>query len=187
MMKRKHLRYRRIQRGAGHGPDALELLAAAFVALTTLSLVAGFSIHLVRLAQVSEAVMLARGAVPDLIEFRSVHGYWPRTAASPQGTVISSLRSGQGSYTRSLELEPGGGLVARLMLTRPRGFWSMEHGHVDAALSLRPAVIGAAGFQSVIFLCGNSPPPSGVKRLEAANRTTLSTDDLPPTCRRGYE
>lgn len=170
------------------GPDALELVAVAFCALTVVALVAGFAVHLFRIAEVTDAISLAAGVEPDLIEYHAVHGRWPVAAASAQGTIIGGL--GSGYYARSLQLASNGAITANLNLSRygesrAKALRRFMDGPDDGVVSFRPAVIGAPGHEFVVFLCGNDLPPSGASVPKARNQTTLGDEDLPPACRGG--
>lgn len=171
------------------GPDSLELIAVAFCALAIISVVATYAIHQMRMVEVTEAVSLAQGSVPDLVEYRAVYGDWPHTAASPEGSVISGLGTGLGAYTQSLTLGRDGVLTAHLNLSRlgedsEVRMPASRHGRTNGVLTFRPVAFGAPGFEAMVLVCGHAAPPPGVRMAGQPNRTTLADDDLPPACRR---
>jgi hypothetical protein len=168
------------------GPDALERAAVAVCILVAIVAALIYGLHQVHMVEATEAIAMVAGPTEyNLIEYRAVHGDWPpRTDTRVFGEIVQ-----QGLYVKKITLEQGGALTATLtfealayhpdfILNTP------EKRKTSGYLSFRPAILGASGYESVMFLCGYAMPPAGAAEPQARNRTTLAANDVPPTCRR---
>lgn len=159
------------------GPDALEYVAVTFISLIVIVCALPYLQHQVHMTQTTEAIALSQGPKIDMIVQRALYGDWP----APSTTTLQHPSNLLSSYhVRKISLMPDATVDMTLSSTPPLE----NHTSLPAlTVSFRPALLGAAGAQSVIFLCGHAAPPPGTTTVFGSNRTTVPSNDLPPACR----
>jgi hypothetical protein len=172
-----HSQIRRVR-----GPDALELVAVAFISLAVLATAAAFMPSHIHTVQTVEAYSVAEAIEPDMIVAHSLYGAWP---GSRDATLAKLADQATGRYAHTASFQADHTLVVRFDLS---GQTTGEERVPRAArrLTFRPVLLGAPGADSVMFLCGHARPPAGERTVFGTDTTTLPANDLPPGCRKDW-
>ncbi|HET7570381.1 MAG TPA: hypothetical protein VFK96_07325 [Gammaproteobacteria bacterium] len=179
---------RRVHRSRSfHAPDSLELTVAFIAIFAVIGLVPFYARHQIHMFEATEAVTLARSAIPDLIEYHAVHGDWPEGGIASQVLLNINQTSLEG-YTQSLWVDAEGSVNAEVSLHAPATATDKTHQRlvaspVSGTLTFHPVVLGGTDWGAVVFMCGRARLPGQPRPMVGS--TTLPDTDLPPACRGG--
>jgi hypothetical protein len=164
------------------GPDALELVAVAFISLAVLATATAFIPSHIHVVQTTEAYSVAAAVEPDMVVAHSLYGKWP---GSDDATLAKVAAQATGHYTHSASIGTDHTIVVRLGGAGGTAGEKQAIPH-ERRLAFRPVLLGVPGAESVMFLCGHAPTPTGERTVFGADTTTVHTNDLPPGCRKDW-
>jgi type IV pilus assembly protein PilA len=122
-------------------------------------------------AQVTEGMNLAAEVKTAISDFHSARGRLPATATSAGVSQGSSIT---GNYVTNVSVTSGGGID----ITYGN---KVNQAVSGSKLSLRPGINNANG---LVWICGNSTPPTDLASAPTAtNATDLQPKYLPSDCR----
>ncbi|ARU56026.1 Tfp pilus assembly protein, major pilin PilA [Oleiphilus messinensis] len=157
------------KRIAGFTLIELMIVVAILGVLSSIAIV-GYSNYVIR-AQVSESISISNSIKLKIAEHYQHNGSMPQNNAALDLLAANTFT---GAYTTSVEINQGAVHITLGNNVHPK--------LKNKILSIRPAVGTSPNTASMLWICGNSPVPSGLT-ASGSNLTTISSEYLPTICR----
>ena len=150
---------------------ALEISAVAAIIMILTAFASNTYRHYIAITQVSEGLSLVSTRKVDMVEYRAIHGSWPKPSDN-ELRMPDNNDFGLGKFVSEVSLTPNGGVD--IVFSSDNASTSLR----GKTLTLRLATVKENSSGPVSLVCGDGVLPPGLTS-SAANRTSIAGVDLP--------